>query len=104
MTRISSAVLDYETKSSYVLQVVAIDNDDPINLRIQFTLTITLNQINEPPTFDPVYFSISEAATSGTDLFAICIESRFFRIVNFRSLSERSIRDEKKYNCHVFQN
>jgi len=36
--------------------------------------------------------------------FAICIESRFFRIVNFRSLSERSIRDEKKYNCHVFQN
>ena len=68
LTRISSAVLDYETKSSYVLQVVAIDNDDPINLRIQFTLTITLNQINEPPTFDPVYFSISEAATSGTDL------------------------------------
>ena len=62
LMRISSAVLDYETKSTYSLQILAKDNDDPIHLRVQVALTVTLNNINEAPVFSPLFFSVSEAA------------------------------------------
>ena len=60
LRRITSAVLDFETKSSYTLKIVAKDNNDPINLRAQKDITITLINVNEAPEFSYISFSISE--------------------------------------------
>ena len=68
LTRIESAILDHETKSTYVLQIVATDNDEPLKLRTQVALTVTLIPINEPPTFAPLFLSVPESIAPGTNV------------------------------------
>jgi hypothetical protein len=60
LRRISSAVLDYESKSTYNLKIIAKDNDDPTNLRVQVDVIVTIVDINEAPTFASTFFNVDE--------------------------------------------
>jgi hypothetical protein len=65
------ALLDFEKKSTYALQIVAKDNDDPVNLRIIIPLTVIVNDKNEPPEFASVFFIVKEDASIGYAVNAV---------------------------------
>ena len=62
LRRISSAVLDFETKATYNLKIKATDVTPPY-LSIQVDVTVTVKDVNEPPQFfGGVSFDVLESA------------------------------------------
>ncbi len=65
ITVADSSLLDYETMSTFVLNVEVSDGDggtDPA------TVTINLNDINEAPTISPQTFAVAENTANGTSV------------------------------------
>ncbi len=65
LSLLTGAVLDYEAKPSFTLTLIASDNQISVDpeLQVQVTATVTVNNVNEPPSFLPTQFYVAEDAT-----------------------------------------
>ena len=70
ITVANSAALNYEVVSSFAL-IVKVQDNGTGNLSSQATITITLLNVNEPPTISNQSFSISENSPTGTTVGSV---------------------------------
>ena len=61
------AVPDFERTSQYTLEI-QVEDDGYGNLSNQATMTININDLNEPPDIAPQYFNVNENSPSGTSV------------------------------------
>lgn len=66
----TGASLNFESKSSYVLQVQAADSGAPPLTAVR-TVSIQINDINDPPTIAPQQFTLFENSAAGTPVGSI---------------------------------